>query len=275
VLDVVVAAGVRVAEQAALDRRHARVLADALRNGREVDTRIRRTRRRRGLLVGASLVVADEAIDILRILEVEGLVLPADADVALRAAALVRRHGLAEVVDQVGLAVDLAVVTGDVGDDALPVPVASRRHVVADLAVAVQALAGTGELVLGEVALVEADRVVAARRRAAVENVDDAIAVQVFRGEVRHAVLVQVPAIEPRRARRAVRAGYPVLAIIAFAAGEAAGQQQDRREAGPAHRSVLSCIHRCRSWRQTLFCTAQCICHAKQTRPRLSVNPMT
>src|SRR5690606_37587475 len=115
----------------------------------------------------------------------------------------------------------------DSGDRALPVPVGGLHDVVTGLAVAVEALtAARGVRVLGEVTLVQAGRIVASGRRAAVVHVDLAVLVDVLRGEVTHAVAVQVPAVQAvctrctrrsSRARRAGRARGAILTVIAFA----------------------------------------------------------
>jgi hypothetical protein len=235
VLDVVVATGPGMAEDAGCARRDACILCNALRDLVQVDARVRGTRRRRTFLVRAGLVMAGQAVDVLRVAKVEVLVLPADADVALRAPTLVGRHRLAEIVDEVLLAVDPGLVAGDVGRDTVPLPVGGRHHVVTDLAVAVQALARARVGIVGEITLVQRDRIIGTRGGTAVIDVDLAVLVDVLGREVGDAVGVQVPAVEAIRSGRAGRSGRtrlagrsgrPVGTVVAAASAQ--GQHRGR-----------------------------------------------
>lgn len=78
-------------------------LAHAARHGGQVHRGIRRTCAGGGLLIGTGSVVADEAVDVLRIAEVERVIPPADPDVATGATRLVGAYGHAVIVDDVDL----------------------------------------------------------------------------------------------------------------------------------------------------------------------------
>ena len=115
---------------------------------------------------------------------------------ALRTAALVRGYCDAEVVQKIVLAVNLAIVIGNVPRDSLPIEVGAFEHVVADRAVAVEAGVRALVIVFREVTLVQLlDTVRAACIRVAVVYVNRCVAVDVFLG-VRLTVGIEVPAAD-------------------------------------------------------------------------------
>ncbi len=250
-LDVVAAAGVRVAADAVLDGRDATVVRHAARHRAQVDVLLGVGQAGIGLAlhVGAGLVVADQAVDVLHVVEVEVLVVVAVARVTLRAAALVGRDGDAEVVDQVVLAVGPLLETGDVRRHAFPGEVCPHQHVGADQAVAVEAVVRAGVFVFREIAgmlLLYLGSV--ACYRVAVENVDVAVAVEIlFR--VADAVSVEVPAsyavraIGPRRAIHTVNAIGPRCAIVSFTTGDPKSEKHADQKAGKATSHARSPCH--------------------------------
>jgi hypothetical protein len=122
------------------------------------------------------------------------------------AAALIRRHGNAEVVDQVILAVNLAFMPLNICRDAFPGEVRVSQHFLANEAVAIHARFGAGIIVVSEEADVKSSSLIStACQGVAVENVDYAIAILVF-GRIGDPILVEVPA---------VKAGDPVIAVSA------------------------------------------------------------
>jgi len=92
--------------------------------------------------------VAGQAVDVVPVAEVEGVVRVSDADVALGAAAFVGGYGDAEVVQDIVLAVELAFEALDVGGDTLPVPVTGHQHRITDFPVAGHARLASGVIVL-------------------------------------------------------------------------------------------------------------------------------
>ena len=146
------------------------------------------------LFVGPGLFVADQAIDVRHVIEIEGIVGVAITRVTLRAAPLVGWDGDTEVVDQVVLTVWPFFETGDVRRHTLPGEMRAHEHVGADQAVAVEAVARAGVFVLGEIAVVQLLGLVgAAGNRVAVQGVENAVAVQVF-FRISNAVAVEIPA---------------------------------------------------------------------------------
>jgi hypothetical protein len=158
VFDVVTATGFRVAIDAVVDCRNATVHGDALGDQVQVDRRIRfrQTGRRLGLGVGSRLVVADQAIDVFGIFEIERVVGVTIAGVALRAASFIGRHCDAEVVEYVILAVNLALSgPDDVLCHALPLEVRRGQDFLGHLAVTVEARLGAFVRVRREPACVQ------------------------------------------------------------------------------------------------------------------------
>ena len=141
VLDVGAAARVGVAENAIIAGRRG-ALRDAHRDHVEVDARHRPAGRPRVLLVGVGLVVANQAVDVGRVVEIEVLVVVAVTGMALRAAPLVGRHRDAEVVEQLVLAVGAVLETDDPLGLALPLEVAGVQVGFGRLLVAHQARLG-------------------------------------------------------------------------------------------------------------------------------------
>ena len=153
---------------------------------------------------------------------------------ALRTAALVRRYRDAEVIQEVVLAVGLALETGNVRRHTFPGEVRPHQHVGTDQAVAGKAVIRTGVLVLGEITGVQfLDLVSATGDCIAVENVHDAVAVEILLG-IALAVTIQVPAgeavcaVDPADAVHAVSSRCPV---VAFATGDRNGEKHTDKKA--------------------------------------------
>ena len=90
---------------------------------------------RRRLVIGAGLLVADEAVDVLLVLEVEVCARPVVAGMTLRAHAFIAARIGAEIIDDVVLAENLARL----GAFVFPGPVDGLHELVASLVVAGQA----------------------------------------------------------------------------------------------------------------------------------------
>ena len=147
VLDVVAAAAEEVAGPAVRPLRP----PDVRRDLGEVHARVGVARPARLLHVRAAGVVAGEAVDVAGAGEVEGLVAPAEADVALVAALAAARDPDAEVVEDVPLP-DVADAPALDVLAALVVPVRRAHHLLGPAVVAGDA--GLGDLLrLGEGAL--------------------------------------------------------------------------------------------------------------------------
>ena len=125
-----VAAAGEVARAARLPRRPPHLP----RNGGQVERRVGQAAAARHLPVRAGRVVADQAVDVGRVGEIELRVHPAVADVAGGALLQVRTDRDAGVVDHHGQAdVDPVLVPLQGGRAALPVPVGRPQHVLPDL----------------------------------------------------------------------------------------------------------------------------------------------
>ncbi len=216
-LDVVAAAAVEVAGAAV----GAPGQVDTLGDGGQVDGRLAFEHHRAGwaalgvgrLVIGAGGLVADKAVDIALIAEVEGLVLPAVAGVALRAHALVAARVGAEVIDQVALAELLAGVRVLVR----PGPVNVLHEVLASLGMAAET--GLGHFRAG-------------RERA----------LQLFEFCVIRGAALQRSG-DLRRWRGGGRGCWPVVDRVRCW-GRDGGQQQDDRADGGSHVVVLlRCNH--------------------------------
>jgi len=139
VLGVGGAAAVEVTGAASLPRRTPHLP----RHGRQVHACRRQAGIERVFPVGAGGIVADEAVDVGRVAEIEVLALLAVADVAGGALLHVGRDGDAVVVHHQGEADVLAVlVAGQRGREALPAPVGGAQQILAHLRMAAQAGAG-------------------------------------------------------------------------------------------------------------------------------------
>ena len=237
VLDVIAATGIGVAEDAVVDRRAA--LADALCNRLQVHTCLRPSRRLLRLGIGAGLIVAYEAVDIVAVAEIECVVRVAVTDMTLRATTLVARDRDTEVIDDVFLAVVTAFESFDIRRDAFPLEVPGVYDFIADSAMTTHAGLGAFIRSLGKIAAVQSRWFVGIRKRgsAAVEYVDDAITVDVFIGQVGDAVLVEIPAGNSVGAGRtdavsavsAVSAGCPWCPVITLAARQSKTDHQDEQ----------------------------------------------
>ena len=151
VLHVVAAAAEEVTGAAILTTGHADSLRDLLEVdsrpllsglGRKLRVHVGRVAGRGGeFLVRAGRVMADEAVDVLRLAEVEARVLPPIAGVTARAARLVRRERDAEVVHRVGLAKRHLALAFDLLPRA-PGPVDGLHEIAGLIRVALQASSG-------------------------------------------------------------------------------------------------------------------------------------
>ena len=176
--------------------------------------------------------MADEAVDVLRIAEVERVVLVAIARVALRTTAFVARYANTEVVENVILAMWADLEALDIRRDAFPLPVRRREELVGHFAVAVEARLGAFVRVLREVACVQLVDLIGARRIGiAVINVDDAVPVDIFVG-ITNAVVVEVPASLAIGAISSCSAVLARCAIVALATCQPEAKAQDHQEKG-------------------------------------------
>jgi hypothetical protein len=122
--------------------------ADAACHGQQVDRFVWHARAAEFLQVGATSVMAHQAVDPRGIVEVEVFVLPAVAYVAHGAGGPVGLHADAEIVDNIALAdAYRAVMPGHHDFFALPVPVCGLHDLTGGVRVAFQAGAGDGRAV--------------------------------------------------------------------------------------------------------------------------------
>jgi len=179
--DVVATTGVGMTADAIFTSRNATVHRDTLCNDVEIDRLVGLASRFHALHVGAGLIVAHEAIDRFRVVEGECCVVVAITGMALGTAAFVRRYCDTEIIDEIVLAVHLALVAIDVRCNAFPREVRIFQHLIAYQSVAVQAGLGAFVVMLGEVTLVELLYLVgSAGIGVAVEYVDNTITVDVL-----------------------------------------------------------------------------------------------
>ena len=137
-LDVVAAAGIGVAADAILAGGPG-AHGDAAGHRVQVDSGVGHAGRRRALFVGSGLVMANEAIDVAGIVEIEAGVFVTQAGVALGTAPLVGGDSDAEIVQEIVLAVDAALHAFDLAGLAFPLEVTHLERGLALLLVAHEA----------------------------------------------------------------------------------------------------------------------------------------